>query len=239
MPSPDEPATRKEEGMSKTGFIERSAPLAGVGAVASVLAGLLVLHSTNEPGDAATPQQVLAYLDSKGNGILLGSLLCMLGLVAFVWFLAALRTRLAEAEGGSGFFSGIAFGGGLLSTAFLAFTLVPLASGAIAVQDEHNRFAPDAAQALMQLSSAAYSVAYMTMSIPLIATAVVALRTAALPRALGYASAVLGVVMLVPFADWLAFGFLFPLWLVACSVALARRPARPAAVQATAGVATA
>jgi len=225
--------------MSKTGFIERTAPLAGIGAVGGVLAGLLVLHSTNEPGDAATPQQVLAYMDDKGTRILAGSLVCMLGLIAFVWFLAALRTRLAEAEGGSGFLSGIAFGGGLLSTAFLAFTLVPTASGAIALQDDHSRFAPDAAQALFQLGSAAYSVAYMTMSIPLIATAVVALRTGALPRALGYASAVLGVVMLVPFADWLAFGFLFPLWLVACSAALARRTARPAAVQATAGVATA
>jgi hypothetical protein len=225
--------------MSKTGLIERTAPLAGVGAVAGVLAGLLVLHSTNEPGDAATPQQVLAYLDDHGTGILAGSLVCMLGLVAFVWFLAALRARLAEAEGGTGFLSGIAFGGGLLATAFLAFTLVPIASGAIALQDGHSRFAPDAAQALAQLGSAAYSVAYMTMSIPLIATAAVALRTRALPRTLGHASAVLGVVMLVPFANWLAFGFLFPLWLVACSIALSRRTGRPAAVQATAGMATA
>lgn len=225
--------------MSKTGLIERTAPLAGIGAVGGVLAGLLVLHSTNEPGDGASAQQVLTYLDDRGTRILAGSFVCMVGLIAFVWFLAALRTRLAEAEGGDGFLSSIAFGGGLLSTAFLAFTLVPTASGAIALQDSHSTFGPDAAQALMQLNSAAYSVAYMTMSIPLIATAAVALRTRALPRSLGYTSAVLGVVMIVPFVNWLAFGFLFPLWLVACSITLARRSARPAAVPASAGVVTA
>ena len=208
--------------MQQPGRWERRAGLSGILAVGTVLAGLIVLSRTDEPGDSTTPQQVLQYYRDQSDGIFAASSLTILGLLLFVVFLAALRNRINTAEGGSGALSAVVLGGGVATVVLLLATVLPNLSGAIAVQEETSTLTPEAAQAFSQIASGFYLAAFMSAAIPLGATALAILRTALLPRWFGWVTAVLAVGMLVPFVNWLLFGLLFPIWVIVCSVMLVR-----------------
>ena len=109
--------------------------------------------------------------------------------------------------------------------------IAPTASAAIATMDADN-LSPEAAQAVLHVGDAFFPAAFMAMSVPLGATALVALRTGVLPRWFGAISIVIAVALLIPFVQWLTFGFVFPVWLVACSLLLTwrRSPRRRVAV---------
>jgi hypothetical protein len=208
--------------MQHPGTWERRAGLSGILAVGTVLAGIVVLSRTDEPGDTSTPQQVLEYYRGATDSIFASSILMTLGLLLFVVFLAALRNRLHAAEGGNGPLSTVVFGGGIAAVILLFGTMLPNLSGAIAVLDDRSTLTPEAAQALAHLGSGFYLGAFMTTSIPLAATAIAVLRTGVLPRWFGWVTAVLAVGMVVPFVDWLLFGLVFPIWVIITSLLLAR-----------------
>jgi len=207
-----------------TGRLPRYAPLSGILAAGLAFAGLAVVETSNSTPDDPTPAQALAYIEAHGDAALLGAWLVALGLVAFYWFLGSLRAALHEAEGGPGRLATTAFGGGLASAVLLVAAIAPTASAAIATRDADN-LSPEAAQAVLHVGDAFFPAAFMAMSVPLAATALVALRTRVLPRWFGAVSAVLAVALLIPFVQWLTFGFAFPVWLVLCSLLLVWRRA--------------
>jgi hypothetical protein len=204
---------------------ERYAPLAGVLAVAFVLLGILLrVFGANEPGEESSPQEILAFFRDDENWIFVSSFFAGIGLLLFVWFLGSLRSRLHLAEGGSGRLAAVAFGGGLATTILLFAALAPQVSGAAAIQSRD--ISPEAAEALWHTGDGFFPAAFLASALPLAATALVVLRTRALPRWLGWASAVLALAMLIPFINWLAFGFVFPLWVIVVSLLLWREHGR-------------
>src|SRR4051795_10723118 len=76
--------------------LERSSAVAGALAVVLWILGLVVTNSFSDkiPGNPSDAQ-LLTWIKGNTNSILLGGWLWMLGCLAFVWFAAILRGRLA------------------------------------------------------------------------------------------------------------------------------------------------
>lgn len=102
------------------------------GAVAGILAPLLWLAATmGAPGDTpsedATGDEVVSYFSSHGVQFRVVSLALGLSLVGLLWFAAALRDKMGQAEGGNAPATALAFGGWLVFIAldFVALVIYP------------------------------------------------------------------------------------------------------------------
>ena len=156
----------------------------------------------------------------------------VLGYLIFLFFLGSLWSALRRAEGGDGWLSAAAFGGGLVFLA-LRFSGAAVTGGAV-----HNSCAgidPQLWQVLHDGAGVAIFTSFFPLAVLSAASAVVAIRFGApLPRWLGWMSAVVAVALLV---DGMAgtlyhreFGpsiLLFMLWTLAASIALVRRAGVP------------
>jgi len=177
-----------------------------------------------------------------------GLLVELLGFVFFAFFLGSLWACLRSAEGEGGWLSAAAFGGGLLALAVKLASVTPvLAVGASEGMD------PGIAKALIAMNGASFDITFLPLGVMLLSTAIVAVRTGALPRWLGWASAVVALALLGALSvavvspsppEWVFLAMLlFALWIVATSIVLIRRakephlvePARPAAEPAHIG----
>ena len=155
-----------------------------------------------------------------------------LGYLIFLFFLGSLWSALRRAEGGDGWLSAAAFGGGLVSLA------VKFASGAASVAANFNACAgidPQLWQVLQDMNNASFFFSFLPLAVLSAASAVVAIRFGApLPRWLGWMSAVLAVALLVEgmagtiyTRDFGLSFLLFMLWTVITSIALVRRAGQP------------
>jgi hypothetical protein len=157
----------------------------------------------------------------------------ILGYLFFLFFLGSLWSALRRTEGGDGWLSAAAFGGGLVSLA------IRLSSATVSLAAVHNSCAgidPQLWQVLTNdVGGAALFLSFFPLAILSVACAVVAIRFGApLPRWLGWMSAVVAVALLV---DGIAgtlyhrdFGpsfLLFMVWTLAASIALVRRAGQP------------
>ena len=99
----------------------RWSPLSGVVFVATWVFAVAITSGTPSSDDSDT--SIVDYYNSSSHRTKDAvALFCVLiGLLFFVWFLSALRTRLARAEGKVGGLTAAAFGAGLVS-ATLWFT---------------------------------------------------------------------------------------------------------------------
>jgi hypothetical protein len=173
---------------------EQLAPLTGVAVLILGLGGLIVLEGpANRPEVDVAPSAFVTYFE-KGDSVVLGSFLFMLSVLFFFWFLGSLRAVLRDAEGGVGRLSAIAYGGGI-ATAVL-WSALPAVSVLGALDAEHLN--PQAAKTIFILGDAFLYPAAMTAAVLVAATALVALRTGALPRWLGWLSLVLALWLLIP-----------------------------------------
>jgi hypothetical protein len=200
---------------------ERYGSLSGVLAVALWILGFIIFSTTGVGGADSAAEVRDAYADDEG-AILVAGPLFILGGVAFLWFLGALRTRLRAAEREPAALTAIAYATGIVTATF--FSALPLGdvAGAIAEDDELE---PAAAQALNEFGTGAFVGAeYMAIGF-LLAVALVVLRTGVLSRWLAWVSLVLAVVLVIGPIGWLGLFFGFPLWVLAVSVLLWRRSA--------------
>ena len=198
----------------------RIALVTGPLAVALWIAGLVVGNSVpskipHHPTDA----QLLTWVQGNKNAITLGAFLFMVGCAVFLWFASILRSRLAAAEGESHTFSTLVFGA--------AVVIVALGAG----------MNPDIVTALNASSVSAatagtlhnpgdiFFIGAEVALFPLLAgTAVVAYRTAVLPKWWALLGALVGVVALIGPIGWAALIWGFPVWLLGTTVFLARTP---------------
>jgi hypothetical protein len=156
----------------------------------------------------------------------------VLGYLFFLFFLGSLWRALRRAEGGDGWLSAAAFGGGLVSLA-IKFSGNP--AGVAASRNACAGIDPQLWQVLQDMNSASNFTSFFPLAILSAASAVVAIRFGTpLPRWLGWMSAVVAVALLVDgFAGTLYtqdFGpsiLLFLLWTLAASIALVRRAGQP------------
>jgi hypothetical protein len=171
----------------------------------------------------------------------IGLLVELLGFVFFAFFLGSLWACLRSAEGDGGWLSAAAFGGGLVALAVRIASVAPvLAVGASEGMDPGN------ANALIAMNGASFRWAYFSITclplgVMLLSTAILAVRTGALPRWLGWASAVVALGLLGALSaavvspsppEWVFLAMLlFALWTVATSIVLIRRAGEPHPVQ--------
>ena len=184
--------------------------LTGLLAVALWIVGLVVSQaSTTSLPDNANDAAVLSWIQGNQNPIILGSFLFMIGCAVFIVWAGMLRARLAEAEGGVHTLASIAFGAALVMAGLGFLTQTDIAS---AINADHISAAT--AGTLHHLGDAFFVGVEITLAVLLGSVAVLAYRTAVLPRWWAILGALVGVVALVGPIGWAALIFAFPVWLL-------------------------
>lgn len=211
--------------------VERRSALAGVLAVVLWVGGVAVIGGGHVGLPGGVPEEgadeVLAHFRENEDAVVSGGWLFMLGSLAFLWFAGILRARLLRAEGGMATFASIAFAGGVATG---IFALGIPTGGVVAALGVDEIGAPEAA-ALNALETAFFIAAELSAIVLLAASAVVAIRTAALPRWWAAVSIVLAVWLVIGPIGWIGLLAGLPLWTVVTSLMLVR----PSAVERPAG----
>jgi hypothetical protein len=210
--------------------LERLAPLTG--AIFTVIFYVSVFGGGDTPdADEGTAKVVKYWSDNETQQIITAAGITI-AIVLFVWFAGTLRSYILEREGGSGRLATTVYAGALL---FSAGALVS-AGITFATADTAGDIAPAATQAMSALESDLFLPMVGGLALLYLATAVVTLRTAVLPKWLGWVSLLLGIVALTPIG-WVPF-LITGLWVLAVSVIVyraqapattSRPPATPAA----------
>jgi hypothetical protein len=204
--------------------------LAGLGAAALWLVGPS-LFGANRPDGTGGAAEILAYYQQHGEALGMAIFLFMLGSALFLAFLAALWSRLRAAEG---------VGGPLATLVLLAGAIVAIGQFAVFGSDldasvdlAKYGLSPSTAEAYFFAGDIWFVAAAMMAGVMLAATGAITIRTAVLPRPLGWVSVALAAPLLVPMLPMmpLVMLFAFPLWVGATALLLARSPA-PAVVMA-------
>lgn len=200
--------------------IERFSALAGVLAVVLWALGVVVIGGGHLGLPGGVPEEsandVLAHFRENADAAVSGGWLFMLGSLAFLWFAGMLRGRLHAAEGERATFTSIAFAGGVATG---VFALGLPTGGIVAGLGVDQLGAPEAA-ALNALETAFFVGAELAAIVLLAAGAVVALRTAVLPRWWAAASIVLAIWLVVGPIGWIGLLAGLPLWTVLTSLLL-------------------
>ena len=161
--------------------------------------------------------------------------LVFLAFTFFLFFLGGLWDTLRRVEGGSGWLSATAFGGGLVAIAVKLVGDAPLLAARYRAGAGLD---PQLARALQDMYDAAFLLHFFPLAVLLAAFAIVAIRSGGLPRWLGWAAAVISVALIAGAAvesanlesdEWAGLPFLlFLLWTLVTSVVLMRRAGAPA-----------
>jgi hypothetical protein len=205
-------------------------PTAGVLAAITFLVGVVMV--SNSPDSDDNNAQIIEWYADHGHRVtvIVGAFILAFCGLFLLWFAAGLRQRLRLAEGGEGRLSNVALGGavlliGLLWVGASLLAAIPAAESlggvnALTVSDV-GRFLPQAGFGAILLFSMFGAIAMID------ATSVVIWRTDVLPRWLAWLGFVCGVVLLfgVVFLPMIA----LPIWLIATSIVLYRRPTDAAA----------
>jgi hypothetical protein len=151
-----------------------------------------------------------------------GAFLELIGVLCFVAFAAALYDVLRRAEPERTWLPTAALGAALVSTAIKLGAAPPMLA-AFSLRHDAD---PQLAKALVEINDYAFLLTWAADALMLAAVAACALRSAAMPRWLAIAAAVIAPLLLASVAagnDAPPFGFLLGLlWFLAASIALAR-----------------
>lgn len=207
--------------------LERFSALAGVLAVALWAGGVAVIGGGHlglpggVPEEAAT--EVLTHFTANEDAVVSGGWLFMLGSLAFLWFVGTLRGRLVAAEGGTATFASIAFAGGVATSVFA----LGLPAGGVVAGLGAAHIGPQEAAALNAVETVFFICAELSAIVLLAAAAVVALRSAVLPRWWAAASILLAVWLVIGPIGWVGLLVGLPAWTVATSLRLVLVTAHP------------
>lgn len=206
--------------------VERLSGVAGVLAVVLWVVGVAAIGGGHVGIPGGIPEEgadeVLAHFRDNADAVVSGSWLFMLGSLAFLAFAGILRGRLARAEGGAGTFTSIAFAGGIATG---VFALGIPAGGVVAALGVDHIGASEAA-ALNAMEAVFFIGTELSAIVLLAAAAVVALRTAVLPRWWAGASILLAVWLVIGPIGWIAVLAGLPVWTIATSLMLVRADTR-------------
>jgi hypothetical protein len=201
---------------------ERLAPLTGVVFVAIVVAVFAIGGST--PGDHDTAQQVQAFYGPHHSKHTALAFILALSLPFLLFFVSILRYELRRA-GGTGQLANAAFAGGVVAAVgfgILAFVHLALADAAA------NANTIGTTQVLNVLDSNDFIPVAAGMGLLVLGAGLSSLRHGGLPRWLGWAGVVIGVIAFTPagFFAFLASG----IWVALAGILLtqARQSAAPA-----------
>jgi hypothetical protein len=206
----------------RTSDLGRWAGLSGALFVALWVAAFLVLGDTVESSDSDAV--ILAYFGDQGqrDREFITLVLLLAASLPFIVFIAVLRSRLEDGEGGAGVWTTAAFGAGLVSTALWAvaaalYVVPSLNTGG----NGRFQFNLDTFHAFTGAGYLAWSSAGTIMSILVLATSVLGIRAGVIPRWLSWlgfavALALLAAFLVIPVILMLA-------WILTVSIALVWR----------------
>lgn len=209
---------------------ERYGAVSGLAFVGLFLVTLF-LGSPTDYGDPAA--EVASFYREDQREVQVSVALWTAGLLFFLWFLGALRNVLGSAEGAPGTLSTIAFGAGLVSAAFLALTAAFVAAAA-ARPDEMD---PELIRMIDDLTFLVLAPGAFAVVGFLLASALVVLRSGAMPAWLAWLALILAVAQAlsvgIVFTDRPPFGGSAPFhvvgllgllaWVLAVSILLLTR----------------
>jgi hypothetical protein len=203
--------------MGRQGNWERFAPLTGIVFVAIVVAVFAIGGST--PGDHDSAQKVQAFYAAHHTKHMNLAFIMMIAIPFVLFFASVLRHDLRRA-GGSGQLANAAFGGGVLLSAGLGL----LAAVHLALADAGGNAKTIAtAQTLNVLDNNDFVLMVAGLAVLALAGGLSALRHGGLPKWMGWAGIVIGVLSFTPvgFIAFLAAG----IWVVIAAIllTLARR----------------
>ena len=195
-----------------TGTWERLAPLTGLVFVAIAVIAFAIGGST--PGDHDTAQQVQDFYGKHHDKHMLLSFILALSIPFLLFFVSSLRYELRRA-GGTGQLANAAFGGGVLAAAgfgILAFVHLALADAAGSANTIGT------AQVLNVLDNNDFIPVAAGVGVLMLAAGMSAVRHGGLPKWLGWAAVVIGVLAFTPagFFAFLASG----IWIAIASILL-------------------
>lgn len=210
---------------------EALAPLTGIAAVLLFAAAFVVHDVIGDTPNADAPASTFAsYYEEHDGNIWLTSILISLAIFFLFWFIGVLRGAVHAAEGGVGRLAATAHAGGIATAVLILASIGTQVSGAILVSERDVGLAPDSAVAYWFIGDGLFVAAFYGAAVMVAATGLAVLRTGALPRWLGWVSLLIALVLLVPWINWAAFIFVFPLWVIVVSVLLWQAASRAPAV---------
>jgi hypothetical protein len=197
----------------------RFLPLAGIVAVILWAVAILSIDAVR-PAEVNSPADILAYYQQHGDRIEMAVFGYMLGSILFLIFVSALWNRLRAAEDSGGGLAPIAFAAGIATSICM---LVMYGSDMEAARDNSKYgLTATTAEAYYFFGDFWWVGAMLMSAVMLGATGLIAIRTGALPRWLGWVSVVLAVPLLLPPIGNTVMFFLFPIWVILVSIMLTR-----------------
>jgi len=201
----------------------RIAPLTGVAFVVLLVVAFIVGGDTPDFDDSA--EDVVSFYSSHESSQFVSAILGAYAVLFFVFFAGILRGALRRTEEPPGVLSVVCFGGALLVAigglifAGLTFILADVA--------DEETIDPVVSQTLNTLSGEFFIPLTVGVAVFLIAAGIAILRGAALPRWMGWAGLVIGVLAVTPVGF---FAFLAMLaWVLVTSIVLYLRTPAAAA----------
>ena len=163
------------------------------------------------------------------NTVGIAFLVVMLAFLLFLFFLGNLWSALRRAEGGSGWLSATAFGAGLMSVTIKVASTAPLLAARYRAGDGLD---PQLARTLEDINDASFALSFFPLAVLLAAFAIVAIRSGAFPKWLGWIAAALSLAFMVGGmsrsadlqGEWAGLPMiLFMFWVIAASIVLIQR----------------
>jgi hypothetical protein len=204
-----------------------TAGLAGLISVVLLFAGAIILAVGGEPGFTAKTDEIVGFFQSRNPGqIFLTPLLTVLGLIGFVWFIAAIAAVCRRLEPTIQWRSQIVFGSGLVGVAAglngsWEAVLFRVSEG---LDPEVARFAFD-------LGNVVFASSWVAFGSFALASGWVLLSGTAGWRRHGWWAIVAGAGLIASRAFWTSPAWFFPyalfwLWVIAVSIRMLRRSTR-------------
>jgi Domain of unknown function (DUF4386) len=180
------------------------APLTGVAFFVLVIVGFAI---GGEPPELDEPAREIVdfYVDNK-DAAMVGALLEGVAATLFVFFGGYVRRVLRDAEGERGILSAIAFAGTIIFAVGLAID----ATITMALTESAEDVDPSAVEALVALFQNDYVPFAVGLQVFLLAMGLVAVRTGAIPKWIGWIAILLAVIAVTPigFAAFIGGGIL-------------------------------
>jgi hypothetical protein len=200
----------------------RAAVVAGLVFSLLFVTSMLLIRERPPPGSSAKKIADFYLQQDTGRVTLVGLFLVPFAGIAFVWFIAAIRSHLGERE--DRFFATVFLGSGLLFAGML-FAASASAGALIAAVKLQGQPPPDANTFLLARAlgfAFLFIFAVRAAAIFMLVASTIGLRTGFLPRWLIFAGYAAGLVFLlvVTYVEWLI--LLLPAWVIAVSLVILR-----------------
>jgi hypothetical protein len=196
--------------------LARWAPLTGV-IFAVLTAVMTVVGMRDSPEFAGPADDYLRYYTDSKSDIMLAGAAGVISVLFLVWFLGTLSSMLRRAEGGEGRVALIGVIGGAVGAASWLIGVSAFVLPAIRL-DNQDTLSVELATVFGDLSNILMGMAATAgFGVLLLATALIGLRTRAIPAWLTWVSLIAGVVMEIPWISFVGI-FIFPVWVLIVAV---------------------